>query len=222
MRTSVDTIIVVLCFLFVQNKVMSQYLKGEFGHFFIGNSFLQSHHLNTMELDPIPRSSLMIGGGGFGTLKNILIGGDGGLVTANSFHTNEFGDVRQSIGFGLVKFGYLASFAEGTVFYPTIGIGGGGTMLQLDEESDDERMYFARQTLLNLELNVDVYLNLSEKGYNGLKVGVSMGYLFNPLSRSWNQMSGDPMSLPHAMTDGFYVRLTIGGGGIVKSKIMAP
>jgi hypothetical protein len=222
MRISFSIIIVVFCLLFVQNRVMSQYLKGEFGHFFIGNSFLQSRHLNLMELDRIPRSSLMIGGGGFGTLKNILIGGDGGLVTANSFQTSGFGDVRQSVGFGLIKFGYLTSFAEGTVFYPTIGIGGGGTMLQLDEKSDDERMYFTRQTLFNLELNFDIYLNLTEQGFNGLKVGVSMGYLFNPISRSWNQLSGEALGLPNAMTDGFYIRMTIGGGGIEKSKIMTP
>lgn len=125
---------------------------------------------------------------------------------------------------GGFNFGYLAYTKNSLIVYPMVGFGWGGTALSIEDKINETKKELNNsQFFLQTELNIDVFshFNLEEKTISGIKTGLSIGYLFNANSERWRQ--GKPETyIPNASTEGFYIKITLGGGGFRSSLSKSP
>lgn len=207
-------------------------ISGGAGHFFIGQSWINYDNLNRMFVDPLynyatnlspvppteePENTfqsptMMVGGGGFGVINNFLIGGEGGVLLPSELSNRTYHpNASLASGYGLLKFGYMFPLNDKMVLYPTVGMGYGGSILTQDFFGVEEREFTSEQVFLQAELNFDLF---PFSDLSGLKTGLSVGYMFNPYSTPWtNEEGGFSRTVPAHLLNGFYFRLTTGGGG---------
>src|SRR5688572_13761088 len=121
-----------------QDEQKCRNLSGGIGHLnFSGeqinignlNSVLSANNYNTIH--PITSS---FGGGGLFSLRNFLFGG-GGAWLMNSKTANPVNDVKLKGGYGYFNFGYLVYSGKRSLFYPTLGIGGGGYTILVKQKN---------------------------------------------------------------------------------------
>lgn len=231
---TVKTRIFSLTLVVLSTGIMAQStsISGGAGHFFIGQSWMNYDNLNRMFVDQLynyattlspvtpieePENTfqsptMMVGGGGFGVINNFLIGGEGGVLLPSeiinrTYHPN----ASLASGYGLLKFGYMFPLNDKMILYPTVGMGYGGSILTQDFFGVEDREFTSEQVFLQAELNFDLF---PFSDLSGLKTGLSVGYMFNPNSTPWaNEEGGFNRTIPTHLLNGFYFRLTIGGGG---------
>jgi hypothetical protein len=175
-----------------------------------------------------------LGGGGYGMKGRFLLGGEGhGLIGSDETTADGARQLGIGGGYGLFRIGYLAYSIEGLEVLPMIGVGGGGMSLSIIERSaptfDDILLDPLRSARVSTGMFLlDASLMLSyrvptgedeedgdddEESGGGLLVGLQGGYTFAPGEPSWrldglNSVAGGP----ELKIEGFYIRLSIGGG----------
>lgn len=175
---------------------------------------------------PLDDRMLAVGGGGHVTLGNWILGGEGFfLVPRSTERPTGSRSARLTGGGGLLNAGYTVVRAGRTAVYPMIGIGGGGIELALDgtppasfggvvadpaQDANVERYML----LLRPAVGIDHLVPLGELGgrTGGLLVGVRAGYLFTPAATDWYSSDSTLTGGPDQRLDGWFIRVTIGGG----------
>ena len=211
---------------------------GGMGYFAVGMNLFNLNTLNSRLTEHgYPEFSghlLSIGGGGHAIVGKLVIGGEGqGLsgeeksvrVNSQPFKSSLSG------GFGLFDLGYLVYSKNGLNLYPLLGIGGGGITLKIAEDSspsfDDVLSHPNRSVELiyggfvfNLSLGVDYFIKMAqeEEGFGGFVLGLRAGYMLTPFTHNWKMDEHDIGSGPDVGLNGFFIRMTLGGGGMGKKK----
>jgi len=200
------------------------------GYFMVGTNTIDIGDLNTRLKNEGYREFLetfmALGGGGYAMLDRFIIGGEGiGLLTGDESGTIGSETFKTSFdgGYGIVKLGYLFYQHNGLNLYPTIGFGGGSMKLNIKKSetvSFDDILKNPKRTvslstsclIIDIGIGID-YLMVMESGSEGdrggIVFGAKIGYLVSPYREDW----GDAINGPDISMEGFYFRLTLGGGG---------
>lgn len=150
------------------------------------NRVLSNHRLSSLN-----KRQFAFGGGGWGQVGRVRIGGYG--IGGSQSVSNDTLDVEVSYGAGFFELGYTLAKDKNFMFTPLFGIGGGGISMKITPS-----------TLLYHPVNLDDVLNMPggiakvSKGgftlYPGLAIdipfgfaGISLkgGYMWTPMSSSW-------------------------------------
>lgn len=167
----------------------------------------------------------MFGGGGYALIGRFIIGGEGAGIFGGSESATLGTDFFKSTlngGYGLFRLGYVTARRGGFLFYPTLGIGGGGLSLEISQEATlpfDQYLQNPRRRtrlsngflLLDIGLAADHLMILERKDAEegGIMIGARAGYLFSPWRSDW----GDALDGPDSGIEGLYFRVVFGGGG---------
>jgi len=208
------------------------------GYFMMGVSVLDVDDLNTrLANSGYPEFSnnfISIGGGGRGFVNKFVLGGQGHTLIAgdeNITLNNTAYKTSLTAGYGLFNFGYLIYSKNRLNIYPLIGLGGGGLMLKITEDSSpsfDEILANPKRSvelnfgvfLLSVSLGMEYFIKLGEdeKGIGGLIVGLEAGYMIAPFSDDWMMEKNDVIGGPDIGFQGPYIRFMFGGGGMSKQR----
>jgi hypothetical protein len=229
---------VILCFknLYAQSTPQG----GGFGHSQIG--FNLNHFPNLTEYLKQPdilgsayspsRIGIQIGGGGYGVLGRLLLGGSGYFSGFKPMQTDS-ATVTFSSGTALFNAGFLLKKTERCLIFPYAGIGGTGLSLRLENHRDSGGIFFdknqgiARGEISKLSLGgLASEIGISFKYFittctedsphGALMIGLDagcMGAVFT--SNQWSDGKGRTAVGPQR-PNGFipYLRITLGGGGL--------
>lgn len=174
-----------------------------------------------------PGLSPGFGGGGFGIINNFIIGGQGfGSFLNNRVYNST--ELDYGLGGGLFTLGYTFVNRNGNFFYPTLGIGGAGLELEIENNGtsaltfgnesilpDQRRTFEAGTGLAEIALNFQRMI-LDPEG--GIAVGFRIGYRQSLIPAQWyvygafddEDSLGDIENLNISQ---FFFSITIGGGG---------
>ena len=219
---------VVVSFSNSQDNSLGKFFGGG-GYFSFGISFLDLDKLNRVLSDnnraQFQSSFLNIGGGGYGVLNKIIIGGEGFGILGQKKDKENFRCVLSG-GYGFFNLGYIIYDVERLRFYPMVGIGGGGLNLKIfemkgadfnDAISNPKKIFDASFSSLSVKSEVGIEYKIGRR-YGGWIFGFKIGYVFSPISGDWRM--GDEVALtngPRVGINGFYFRLNVGGhGGVVR------
>jgi hypothetical protein len=203
-------------------------LYGGFGHFGFSWEQLNIDNLNTAlarnGYGKLETGVSSFGGGGYFCIGNLLLGGGGAWLSTTQTH-NADNSVTFKGGYGSFMIGYAIPTDKRSIFYPAIGIGGGGFDLIIKQKSPSTN--FSQQInapngtlnagaggwLLNAQLGYQRFFG--GKGREGFSIGLKAGYKFSP---TWVVSLNDaPMdNAPAINMNGFYATLTLGGGSLEK------
>ncbi|TVP73308.1 MAG: hypothetical protein EA352_12050 [Gemmatimonadales bacterium] len=165
---------------------------------------------------------LAIGGGGFAVRgRTLMLGGEGyGLITSDNVAGGR--DYRLGGGYGLFQIGYLGEVTSGFDLFPLAGIGAGGMTLDVGPEgrpgefdevlADPDRESRLTRGGILVSAGAGARYRFGGTRSGGPTLGVRAGYLFQPWSTNW-QLGGNTVANgPDSSLEGFYLRVTIGGG----------
>lgn len=187
-----------------------------------------STKLEAKGFSALEENSVSFGGGGYGVIGNVLLGGEGHGSQQDVFTSASEASI--STGYGFFNAGYIVFSEKGLRLFPMIGIGGGGINLRIaergaaptfDEILDDpgrETNISTGGILFQFALGIDYLLRLGgdEKGGGGLLFGIRAGYIYAPTKASWKMEDMDVLGGPDVRVTGPYVRFMFGGGGFGK------
>lgn len=227
------TITVIIAGLVLGNPIRAQgdsQQGGGRGYFMFGGSKIDIENLNS-GLENAGYSTfsdrfISFGGGGYGIIKRIIIGGEGhGLIGEEA--TNESTKTSISGGYGFFDVGYLLYSTDAFNLYPLLGIGGGGVNLKIVERSTPSFEDVLENPNRNAELSTGGFLidlgfgadylyklGEDEGEEGGLALGLRMGYTLTPIKSSWDMDGIDVSDGPDTGVTGPYIRFMIGGGGM--------
>ena len=230
------------CLLSGQNSALKQ--GGGFGHFQAGMNLGYFPSLTKYLGKPevlgdsyAPQNGgIQLGGGGYGIVGKLLLGGSGYFSGFNPVKTDS-ASVTLSCGTGLFNIGYLMKSSDRWLLFPFVGIGGSGITLKLANQTDSGGIYFdsergigygemSRLSLggiaYELGLSLKYFITrLSEDNlHGGLMIGLDLGCQNSVFtSNKWADGKGQTLRGPSSL-QGFlpYVRITVGGGGVYPVK----
>ncbi|MBN2829362.1 MAG: hypothetical protein JXR56_03455 [Candidatus Cloacimonetes bacterium] len=192
---------------------------GGFGWFESGIQLTDLENLNnelkTVYGTDLNETFITYGGGGFGVMKNLMIGGEG-----KGFQTNSASGNNTSItitgGYGLFDVGYVVYHNRKLSVFPKIGFGAGGLTLETadkDSEFGDALSLGSTSTMTYDTYLLDAGFGLLYQVSNWM-LGLRAGYLYALSDDKWVAAEVDLDKGPAINLTGLYVKLTIGGGGI--------
>ena len=215
------------------NYSFSQYnTYGGAGGVNFGYAMLDTKPLNEILPSDLQLNNhfITLGGDGYGVYKRYVIGGSGYAIYGPGAN-NDSTIVSFNGGAGFVNFGYVAYNLPRFKFIPMLGVGGVGmslrmsrfkdiTLQDLQNESFNETELNWGNFIFEIGFNIEYFLNKDpEETTKGLRLGLKAGYTFSPASNKWKYAGGSVTGLPKFMMNGFFVRLTIGGGFFANEKI---
>ncbi len=222
---SIVLMLVVVSFSNSQNVGSSGKFFGGGGYFSFGVSFLNLDKLNRVLGDnnraQFRSSFLNIGGGGYGVLNRVVIGGEGFGILSQKRDKGSFRSVLSG-GYGFFNLGYIIYEGGRLRFYPVIGIGGSGLNLKIfevaevnfkDAVENPKKIFEASLSSLSVKSELGVDYKIGGR-YGGWVLGLRVGYVFSPIVGDWKM--GDEVVLrngPEVGVNGFYLRLNFGGYG---------
>lgn len=192
---------------------------GGAGHFSAGTIYLNmstvNNYISKQALPEFSGNCLTIGGGGFAVINNFIIGGEGCAISASRVG-NSSGSAEFGTGMGLFSFGYAIPSYSRMLIYPLGGIGWGGSSLKINL-NEQKTEYNAGKFFFDAGIRADFFMigGRGSDAKGGFKAGIALGYLFNPQAQPWQDKDKNYTSIPNTFTNGFYVKLQLGGGGIV-------
>ena len=206
---------------------------GGVGFFSVGGMILDHRGMNDAFAahgrPELPSTLLTFGGEGYFRVNRVLIGfeGFGALPRSASSATHE---TSVSGGGGFFDVGYIVTSWENLAVFPILGIGGGGMSYNLarrapasfDQVLDDPARGATLSTggfMGQLALGIDYYMfgkGTSPKEVGGGVVGLRIGYATQLLPRgNWSLFGAEVDGGPKVGFGGPFLRLVIGGGGMV-------
>jgi hypothetical protein len=204
---------------------------GGFGFFTVGGMILDQQGVNdAFAAHGYPELSstlLTFGGGGYFRFNRLLIGaeGFGALPRSASSATHE---TSVSGGGGVFDVGYIVTNWENLAVFPMLGIGGAGMSYNLvstapasfDQVLDDAARGatlrtggFMGQLALGIDYTFEKRTSPNEAG--GAVVGLRIGYATQLPRGNWSLFGSEVEGGPKVGFGGPFVRLVIGGGGMV-------
>lgn len=207
-----------------QNK-----LSGGIGFFSTGYQNIDISNLNlelrNNNLPEFEKNFLAIGGGGFGVVKNFVLGGEGfGLISPEK--NNKDFNLSLSGGYGLFNIGYIIYSSKGLNLFPLIGFGAGGIELKiaqrkiisfnevLNNPKNGSNLSIAGLMFnfgMSLVYNIDLSQTNNSKGIN---LGLNLGYTHFLQVGDWTLFEEEIFNGPKIGISGLYIKFTIGGGAI--------
>jgi|GEM_PF-1718347 len=196
---------------------------GGAGWFSLGYGTLSGHdklrsvaEANGLSVAKSP-ASVLVGGGGGGYLGRVFVGGTGEALVGKDL----------SGGLGLFQLGYFWRFGEKLVLLPMVGVGGAGYTFALKGRPNDlpftdavspsggipPRSLSASGTIGGLTLALQYFT------MKGTVLGIEAGY-DRALSKfsSWSTAGIDLKNGPEITPQRFYVRISVGGGGLSRKE----
>ena len=227
-------IFLTLALMLLSGDLMAQSGKafGGFGYYQPGVQFYMPKNLNDYLPDTYPDvsfSPFMDMGGGFGVFYNIVFGFDGGAYTGGTF-VKDNRKVELSGEYGTLKLGYVVYKKHGLLVYPSLGYSENIISLFLhgtDETQSFEAitanpeiattlLYKNRTAIISLACQYFVVGSKTDEMRSGFAIGLEVGYQLPPFSHGiWTYDNGAVMDGPQYDLSGFFIRLSIGGGGIM-------
>lgn len=171
----------------------------------------------------LPGSSLQLGGGGRALLGDLLLGGKGFGYDFGQASTGR-GQVSLSGGGGGLDVGYALSRQDRHLVYTYLGVGGMGFSMEITNrgqrpiELDGVNILPGQSTTLTAgaaygEAGLGAHWLLLGAG-GGPCLGLEAGALFKLNGGRWEDSAGHrALALQRAGWNGFFLRLTLGGGG---------
>ncbi|WKN45649.1 hypothetical protein [Tunicatimonas pelagia] len=195
-------------------------LKGGAGGFTIGVKAYNTaaHQFFVPEGGPTMGDNIVqFGGEGYGLLNRWVLGGSGYMSRGDQVQE---GNLQYKVhgGGGFFQAGYVVYHTDELLAFPLLGIGVDALGINRRVEEDIafapdrflEANYFIARPSLDVGVGVDWF-----PGKKGWKLGIRTGYNVT-LARNneWRHYGGEITTpdLPDNDLDGFYVRLTVGGG----------
>ncbi len=165
----------------------------------------------------------LLGGESYYRTGNLILGLDGnvGAQTARS-SGNSYGEGYTF--YGHAKAGWIVNQGARYWIYPTVGAGsstlGMTTYTKSGTTTQDRLNRLIFRPSLDVGLNADYLLSKSrttDQRFGGLLLGLRAGYHVSSQGNDWHTDANERLSnLPTYSNKGYYVTLTIGGGGFVK------
>lgn len=195
-------------------------LKGGSGGFMVGYKAYNTsaYQFFVAESGPTLGDGLIqIGGEGYGLINRWVIGGGGYYNRGDKVEDSNL-EYQLHGGGGYLNVGYVVYTTDQMLVFPLLGVGADALGINRGIDEDVafepgrflEANYFTITPILDLGAGVDWF-----PYKKGLKLGIRAGYNIS-LSRDndWRHYGGDVTDpgLPSNDLDGFYVRLTVGGG----------
>lgn len=206
--------------------------SGGIGFFTPGIHTIQYSKLNSSLTAGYPQISnkpFVTAGAGYGIFHNFVIGGEGGTMHAGSFSE----DIRQvdlTGDFGFFSLGYVVMNNKGLLFY-LLGSLGTNDLQMYIHQKDQSASFVSitgepfQATTLHYKTNMlkfsvaGLYTlqgTKSEKGSAGLMIGIEVGYQMNYKQGVWEYDNGAVTGGPDFSSNGFFIQLMIGGGGVMR------
>jgi hypothetical protein len=234
----IKSILITCLFLFsvtfteAQEKQKKKFYGGT-GYFMTGWQGMNFDNLNAAFKDAgyptLSNGLYTIGGGGHSFVNRFILGGEGQAVIGGNALNQDY-TVNSSGGYGFFDFGYVVVQKGGLLFYPMVGIGGGGISYTLKENRgpydfpdlmEDPNAELSAGTggmLFNGQVGLDYQFNhsKSETERGGLMIGIRAGYNYCT-SSSWDIHGTNITNHPSTVFRGFFFKVIIGGGGFAVS-----
>lgn len=210
---------------------------GGMGSFNAGWMPFDPDHLNeiiTQDFGDIPIGDLefpemgpslrKLGGGGGAYIKDIYLGGKGSSFA--SFGVEEDVEVSLLGGYGQFQAGYSLWHNPYLSLTPLVGYGVGGYTIEFESDAPPFGGIRTEETdavhYLDLSAKLDFFpMNMDSYSKTGFYLGLMAGYLYNLNDteyRTYNLPEPLNESLPAMDISGFYVKISIGGGGIITDR----
>lgn len=206
--------------------------SGGIGFFAPGIHTIQYSQLNDFLPSGFPvitNKPFVTAGAGYAVFSNVVIGGEGGTMHAGSF-TRDNQVVDLTGDFGFFSLGYVVMNNKGILVYPLISIG--ANTLEMYVHQKDQNASFATVTgepfqAATLHCNTKMLKfsvaglytlqgNKSQKGSAGLMIGLEAGYQMSYKKGTWEYDNGAITDGPDFTSNGFFIQLMIGGGGVMR------
>lgn len=200
---------------------------GGAGFFAIGIHSIDIASLNTrLENAGYPTfasETLSIGGGGYGVVNRILLGGEGHTLLTGDKGVNGR-NVSVGAGYGLFTLGYLFRPSSSLHVYPQLGLGGGGLQVEIGSQGnasafddvldDPNRSTTVGRASLLVRLGAGLEYEFSGSDETGgFRLGLRAGYMLAPVNSDWTLDETTLSGGPAATLQGPFLHLTIGAGG---------
>jgi hypothetical protein len=208
-------------------KCKHEKLWGGIGHISFSGEQLNLSDLNKSlegsSYPSIPLNSTSFGGGGVFILNNVVVGG-GGAWLMNQKTQNPLSSVNLKGGYGYFSLGYVVYSNKRSLLYPTLGIGGGGYTIMVDQKNSPKD--FSQQLnspngmvaldaggwMANFQLSYHYFFTGKDK--EGFFIGLKAGYKYSPYNWTTSINDNRLNNSPKINMNGFYATLVLGGGNI--------
>ena len=221
-KTIITTLAVIgLCIPTIETCAQEK-IRGGSGGFMVGfkGYNTSTHQFFIPDGGPTLNNNLFqIGGEGYALVNRWIIGGNG--YTSHGSRTED-NNLQYEIrgGGGFFNIGYAAFRTEKLLAFPLLGIGvdalGIKRRIQQDINFQEDRFLEANYFIVRPSMEIGAGLDWFPNG-KGFKLGVRTGYNITlARNNTWRHYGGEitDTNLPENDLDGFYIRLTIGGGYI--------
>ncbi|MBP2833801.1 hypothetical protein J8281_16515 [Aquimarina sp. U1-2] len=224
-KGAMRSLTILLALGFTLNSVNAQEkLRGGSGGFMLGAKILKTDEYQyfVREGGPdIENNVRQIGGEGYWVLNKWVLGGSGYYNFGD-----KAGDGNQEYkiqgGGGFLNVGYIVYHTEKLYAFPLLGIGvdalGIHREIDTDVAFEPDRFLSASYFIVRPVLDIGYGLDWFPKK-QGFKVGIRAGFNYTlDRGNDWNHYGGEITNpdLPDNDLDGWYFRITIGGGAIKK------
>lgn len=205
----------------IGNPIASSAQRGGLGSFYLGYKNLDTEAFDYFSPEGAPSlgsAVLQVGGEGHFLLNRILLGGGGHYSRGDRF---DFGSNAYELdgGGGYLSVGYTAIRTPRLLLFPfvNVGIEAMGLTKSLDADIAFEPGRFTEITYSVVTPTFDLGIGADWLSFGkGFKLGARIGYQFAlDGSPQWRHARGNEVldtSAPNAALDGFYIRLSVGGG----------
>jgi hypothetical protein len=232
MKTTFHSLLLLILFSTMataQTEVKSNKSCGGFGYFSFSGEQLHltdlNHSLTANGYSSFNTIGTSYGGGGYFVINNFMIGG-GGSWLADSRRKNPGSSQHLKGGYGCFSIGYLIYSGKRSLFYPTIGLGGGGYDMIVSKNSSSPDFTQQLNTpsgtlsanaggwMSNIQLNYQCFF--SKAGTEGFFIGLRAGYKYSPYDWSVGIDNNKLNNAPGINMNGFYASIILGGGSVFK------
>jgi hypothetical protein len=242
-KSTVLFIMVLLSGMMLPSKILVAQAPpqgGGFGHFQIGfnlnhfpvlNDYLKNPDILGNSYSP-SREGIQLGGGGYGVLGRLLLGGSGYFSGFNPIQTDS-ASVSLSSGTALFNAGYLLKKTERWLIFPYAGVGGTGLSLRLANRQDSGGIFFDRNqgisfgeisklslggiaSEVGISFKYFITTCTEDSPHGALMIGFDLGCQASFFtSNKWSDGKGRTLTGPNSLSGYLpYIRITLGGGGI--------
>lgn len=175
----------------------------------------------------IKSKPLVTAGLGYGIFWNIVLGGEGGTMHAGTF-TEGNQQVDLTGDFGFFSLGYVVVNRNGFLLFPSLSIGSNDLMMYIHEKDHTATFgsitgepfqattlhYKTSMAKVSLTGVYPLQGNKPGKGSAGFMLGIQAGYQFGYKEGDWSYDAGTVTDGPDFNSNGFFIQLLIGGGGV--------
>jgi hypothetical protein len=236
-KSGFKVILFLLVFYFLSSTNIAFAISGGIGYFSFGlgygTNFSDMNKILKNETFPtISPGGIQLGGGGFGIIKNITVGGEGyGFFVLSQPEAKNL-KISFGGGFGTFNFGYVVYNTKSFILSPFIGVGWGSNSITVQERTG-ETIQFDSGLLQGKNLKESIvsrgvfvlsagvagnFLTFGKetaKSFAGLILGFRLGYIFEPFGSKWKIGDSEVKGIPSSFSlSRIFLNITIGGGGV--------